>query len=233
MPLLSLLSVIAATAIYRRVFFPVNRLYAGARAFASCNANDTVSSRRLLCVFSYSAHALESVSLNIAAIAAGQWTLENIHMALGNSAPGAQKLTLTIEQARLPKPFDDLSLMSIRCAVFTWQNSELSCQQGRAEVRSKRWQSPSANFSFYSAGNNSRFKLTDVRLAGGTINIDGEQQGEQWTLQVNAKAVDVAAVQKLLPQTLFGLQAPDVKEGKISFVLKASLSQSVLSNTLH
>ena len=46
---------------------------------------------------------------------------------------------------------------------------------------------------------------------------------------MNAKAVDVAAVQKLLPQTLFGMQVPDVKEGKISFVLKASLSQSVLT----
>ncbi len=184
----------------------------------------------LIIFFSYSAYALESASLNIAAIAAGRWTLENIHIALGSSAPGAQKLTLTIEQARLPKPFDDLSLINIRCAVFTWQNSELSCQQGRAEVRSKRWQSPSANFSFYSAGNNSRFKLTDLRLAGGTINIDGEQQGEQWALQMNAKAVHVAAVQKLLPQTLFGLQAPDVKEGKISFALKVSLSQSVLTN---
>lgn len=225
---MSSLSVIAATAIYRRASFPVNRYYAGADAFAPA----TVMIRLLpaLIVFiSHSAYALDSALLNIAAIAAGQWKLENIHIALSDSATGPQKLSLTIEQARLPKPFDDLSLINIRCSVFTWQDSEVSCQQGRAQVRSKRWQSPSANFSFYSAEKKSRFKLADLRLAGGTIRIEGEQRGEQWALQVNAKAVDVAAVQKLLPQTALGLPVPDVKEGNISFALKAAISHSVLT----
>jgi len=184
----------------------------------------------LIVFFSYNAHALDSAALNIAAITAGSWTLENIRIALGNAAQDKQKLTLTIDKARLPKPFEDLSLLNIRCPVFTWRNSELSCQQGRAELRSKRWRSPSVDFSFYSAGNDSHFKLTDFRLAGGIININGEQRGKQSTLRVNAKAVDAAAVRTLLQQTAFGLQLPEVKAGKIGFALQASLSQSVLTS---
>lgn len=166
-------------------------------------------------------HALDSASLNIGTIAGTQWKLEGINIALTDLAQTPQKLALTIDKLSLPEPFNDLTLVNIRCTAFTWQNKELLCKQGRAKIHSKRWQSPTANFSFHVTEKRSSFKLTDLHLAGGTVAIDGEERGEQWRLQINAKAVDGKLIQQLLPQDRFKL-----KGGKISLKLNASGSHA-------
>jgi len=167
------------------------------------------------------ANALESVSLNVGTIAGTQWTLEGINVALTELTQNPQKLTLTIAKLSLPEPFNDLNLVNIRCTAFTWQNKELLCEQGRAQMRSKRWQSPAANFSFHVTEKRSSFKLTDLRLAGGTVAVEGKEQGEQWQLQINAKAVDGKLIQQLFPQDRFKLKA-----GKIDVKLTASGSHA-------
>ncbi len=163
------------------------------------------------------AHALENVSLDVGSLAGEQWQLEGISIALTDLGKSPQKLTLTIARLSLPKPFDDLSLVNIRCTAFTWKNKELLCQQGTATMRSKRWRSPTAYFSFQVTEEYSSFKLSELHLAGGTIAIEGEVRGERWQLRVNAKAVDGPSLQQLLPQELFTLQA-----GKIDLKLAAS-----------
>jgi len=163
------------------------------------------------------ANALNSVSLNVGTIAGSQWKLEGVNIALTDLSQNPQKLALTIAKLSLPKPFNDLNLVNIRCTAFTWQNKELMCEQGRAEMRSKQWQSPTANFSFHVTEKRSSFKLTDLHLAGGIIAIDGEEQGELWQLQIDAKAVDGKSIQQLLPQDRFKL-----KGGKINVKLNAS-----------
>ncbi|MDI1279085.1 C4-dicarboxylate ABC transporter [Methylobacter sp.] len=163
------------------------------------------------------AHALNSVSLNVGTIAGSQWKLEGVTIALTDLSQNPQKLALTIAKLSLPKPFNDLNLVNIRCTAFTWQNKEMVCEQGRAEMRSKHWQSPTANFSFHVTEKRSSFKLTALHLAGGIIAIDGEEQGELWQLQIDAKAVDGKSIQQLLPQDRFKL-----KGGKINVKLNAS-----------
>lgn len=167
------------------------------------------------------AHALDSVSLDVGTIVGAQWKLEGIRIALTDLSKNPQKLALTIEKLSLPKPFNDLSLVNIRCTAFTWQNKELLCDQGRAEIRSNRWQSPTANFSFHITEKRSTFKLDDFRLAGGTFTVDGEEQGDQWQLQVDAKKVDAKLIQQLLSQEHFKLKA-----GKIDTKLNASGSHT-------
>ncbi|MDP1773055.1 MAG: C4-dicarboxylate ABC transporter [Methylobacter sp.] len=167
------------------------------------------------------ANALDSVSLNVGTIAGSQWTLEGINIALTDLSQNPQKLALTIAKLSLPKPFDDLNLVNIRCMSFTWQNKELLCEQGRAQIHSKRWQSPTANFSFHVTEKRSSFKLTDLHLAGGTVAVDGEERGEQWQLQIDAKAVDGKLIQQLLPQERFKLKA-----GKIDVKLNVSGSHA-------
>jgi hypothetical protein len=156
------------------------------------------------------AHALNSVSLNVGTLSGSQWQLEGIAIALADLTQNPQKLTLTIAKLSLPKPFDDLSLVNIRCMSFTWRNKELLCEQGRAQVHSKRWQSPTANFSFHVTEKHSSFKLTDLHLADGTVAVDGEERGEQWRLQIDAKAVDGKSIQQLLPQERFKLKAGEI-----------------------
>jgi hypothetical protein len=156
------------------------------------------------------ANALDSVSLNIGTLARNQWQLEDVNIALTDLSQNPQQLALTIAKLSLSKPFNDLNLVNIRCTAFTWQNRELLCKQGRAEVRSKRWQSPAADFSFHVTEKRSSFKLTDLRLAGGTVAVDGEEQGKQWRLQIDAKAVDGKLLQQLLPQDYFKLKAGNI-----------------------
>lgn len=167
------------------------------------------------------AHALDSVSLNVGTLTGSQWQLEGINIALTDLSQNPQKLALTIARLSLPKPFNDLNLANIRCTAFTWQNKELLCEQGRAQMRSKQWQSPSANFSFHVTEKRSSFKLTDLHLAGGTVAVDGEERGDQWQLQIDAKAVDGKLIQQLLPQEYFKLKA-----GKIDAKLNASGSHA-------
>lgn len=169
--------------------------------------------------------ALDSVSLNIGTLAGAQWKLEDVNIVLTDLQQNPQKLALTIAKLSLPKPFDDFNLVNIRCTAFTWQNKELLCEQGRAEMRSKRWQSPTANFSFHVTEKRSSFKLTDLYLAGGIIAVDGEEQGDQWQLQINAKAVDGKLIQQLLPQERFKLKA-----GKINIKLNASGSHALVKD---
>ncbi|MCK9396209.1 MAG: YdbH domain-containing protein [Methylobacter sp.] len=167
------------------------------------------------------ANALDSVSLNVGTIAGNQWKLGGINIALTGLPQNPQKLALTIDRLSLPKPFNDLNLVNIRCTSFTWKNKELLCEQGRADMHSKRWQSPAANFSFHVTEKRSSFKFTDLHLAGGTVEVGGEERGELWQLQIDAKAVDGKLIQQLLPQERFKL-----KTGKIDIKLNASGSHA-------
>ncbi|MFU8788361.1 MAG: C4-dicarboxylate ABC transporter, partial [Methylobacter sp.] len=165
----------------------------------------------------YSAHALDSLSLNVGNMAGVQWQLQGVNIGLTDLMQSPQQLALTIAKLSLAKPFDDLNLIAIRCTDFTWQNQALNCKQGRATVRSKRWQSPSTDFSFQVTPQRSSFTLSDLRLAGGRIKITGEEQGERWQLRVNAKTVDVRLLQQLWPLPGF-----ELKTGNIDVTVQAS-----------
>ncbi|MDD1642803.1 MAG: YdbH domain-containing protein [Methylococcaceae bacterium] len=174
---------------------------------------------------SFTATALDGVSLDIGAIESGNWKLQGIQIVLTDLANNPQKLTLTINKLSLPLPFNDLNLINIHCSSFTWQNNELLCTQGRAHVRSKRWQSPAANFSFHIREKHSTLKLTDLQLADGTVSIDAEERGKQWQVQINAKAVDSALIHKLFQPAIF-----ELKGGRISFKLNASGSHALIED---
>lgn len=171
------------------------------------------------------AHALEGLSLDIAAIEAKNWQLQGIRIVLTGLAKSPQQLALTIDSLTLAQPFDDLSLVNIRCSDFAWHDQALICKQGRAQLKSKQWQSPSANFSFHIQENKTRFLLTDVRLAGARFNIEGEETGEQWQLRIDAEAVNEKLVQKLLPPALFELKAAN-----LGFRLNASGSGDLIKD---
>ncbi|MDD1636171.1 MAG: C4-dicarboxylate ABC transporter, partial [Methylococcaceae bacterium] len=175
-------------------------------------------------LISSTATALDAVSLDVGTIESSGWKLQGIHITLSDLADNTQKLTLTINKLNLPKPFDDLNLVNIHCSSFTWQNKELLCTQGRAQMRSQRWQSPAANFSFHIREQHSSLKLTDLQLADGSLSVDAEERGNQWQIRINAKAVKASVIQKLLQQpALF-----ELKDGRINFELTASGSHSLM-----
>jgi hypothetical protein len=180
----------------------------------------------ILVLESFTATALDDVALNLGTVDSGGWKLQGIRLALTGIANDPQKLTLTIDKLSLPLPFDDLNLLNVHCSSFTWQNKELLCMQGRATMRSKRWHSPAANFSFHIGEQHSSLKLTGLQLADGRISIAAEERGNQWRIELNAKAVNAAVIQKLLPiPALF-----EVKDGRIDVKLNASGSHALIEN---
>lgn len=180
----------------------------------------------VLVFINYPANALDDLSLAVGTIETGSWKIQGIKIALSDLANNPQKLTLTIKKLSLPKPFDDLNLANIHCASFTWQNKELLCTQGRAAVRSKRWQSPTANFSFHIRDQQSSLKLTGLQLVDGRATIDVEERGNQWQIQINAKGVNATAVQKQWPNPpLF-----EVKDGLLDFKLNASGTHTIIES---
>ena len=219
------------TGIYRQGFSRLNGVgYVGAALAATIAAKAAptqIMIRFILAVFlfftSFTATALNGVSLDIGTIESSNWTLQGIQIALTDLASNPQKLTLTITKLSLPKPFNDLNLVNIHCSFFTWQNQELLCKDGRAQVHSKRWQSPDTRFSFHIREKHSTLHLTDLQLAGGTLSIDAEEQDNQWQIQVDAKAVDGALIQQLFQPTIF-----ELKKGRINFKLNASGHHEVI-----
>ncbi|MDD5321959.1 MAG: C4-dicarboxylate ABC transporter [Methylococcales bacterium] len=180
----------------------------------------------VLVLLSPVATALDAVFLDVGTIETRGWKLQGIHIALTDLTQKQQKLTLTIDKLSLPLPFDDLNLINIHCSSFTWQNKELLCTQGRAKMRSKRWQSPAANFSFHIREMQSSLKLTDLQLADGTVAIEAEERGKQWEVKINAKEVKAAVIQKLLQQPVLF----ELKDGRINFKLYASGSHAQIED---
>ncbi|WP_262963954.1 C4-dicarboxylate ABC transporter [Methylobacter psychrophilus] len=177
----------------------------------------------VLFLFSATAAALDNTSFTIGSMEAGSWKLQGIHVALTDLSKNPQKLTVTIKQLRLPKPFDDLNLVNIQCSAFSWQANELLCTKGRAKLISKQWQSPTANFSFHIKDKHSTLTLTRLQLAGGSISVNAEEQDSQWKIRINAKGVDAELLQKLFKPVPFTL-----KSGRVNLQLSASGHHSLI-----
>lgn len=169
------------------------------------------------------ANALDAVSVNIGALKARDWQLQGIHIALTDLGKSPQQLALTIDKLSLPKPFDDLSLVNIRCTSFTWQNEAMDCEQGRAEIRSRQWQSPSADLSFHIKENHSTFKLANLHWAGGRFTVEGEEIGLQWRLKIRARRADV----KLL-RAMIRLPPVELQGGRVSLWLNVTGSHDTV-----
>lgn len=137
--------------------------------------------------------AFAPLSLQIQTITTANWHIDGIQLSFNE----ARQLQLTIRQIRLPKPFDELTLVNIRCAKFSWQGQTITCTQGRASVHSARWQSPSAQFFVAIHPQHSRISLSHLRLAGGDVALTLNAQGPQWRLSLSATGLDTVLMQKL------------------------------------
>lgn len=183
--------------------------------------------RRLLVVILVgivpSVYAFDAILLDIDALATQGWSLQGATIALTELDKNQQQLALTVKTVVLPKPFNDLSLVNLRCTSFTWTAKQMSCNQGRATLRSTHWQSPSANFSFQIDQKRSTFKLTELSLAGTKLAVQGLVDGDGWQLHIKAKQVDVAVLNQLFPQQFVALTA-----GKIGLNMNVSGIREIL-----
>jgi hypothetical protein len=171
----------------------------------------------LILLFSTASAAIDDVSLDIGALNAQGWKLENIRLVLEGIPNPRQQLALTIGKLTLPKPLDDLQLADIRCTAFKWNDHQTVCEQGRARIDSKRWRSPKAAFSFRLGEKSSSATVTGLRLFGGILNAEMTEQAMHWQVRLTGEKLDGMLLQKQL-----GFRPVEIKNGELDFELLAS-----------
>jgi hypothetical protein len=168
-------------------------------------------------LFSASSAATDNIALDVGALSAQGWKLENVRLALESLQNPTQQLALTIGKLALPPPFDDLQLADIRCTAFRWDADHTVCAQGRARIGSKRWHSPKAGFSFRLGEKSNRATLTGLRLFGGLLNAEITEQAMRWQVKLTAAGLDGRLLQKQA-----GVKPVEIKNGELGFELLAS-----------
>lgn len=152
----------------------------------------------LLAFISPSSYALDAVSLKLAQLEMQNWTLQGVEIGLNSLSEPSQSLNLSIKKLNLPKPFNDLELVDIRCQQFVWGDNKIHCQQGKASIHSKRFESPRFNFSFLISETHTQFKINQLKLLKGNFNLQADAKFNQWTAQLNGKKVQLKLLQQLL-----------------------------------
>ncbi len=143
-------------------------------------------------------YALESVTLKLEKLSFQKWKLQGIKVSLGAINNQSQQFGLSIKKLSLPKPFQDLNLVDIRCQQFIWNNTKIYCQQGKASIQSKRFSSPRLNFSFLISEAKTQFTINQFKLLSGVLNLQANLKKDQWTIQLKGKKIALKLVQQLL-----------------------------------
>ncbi|MDQ7091662.1 MAG: DUF748 domain-containing protein [Methylococcales bacterium] len=170
----------------------------------------------LLIVFiTPTAYALDSITLKLEQLTLQKWQLNGVEIKLKALKKQKQQLVLSIKKMRLPKPFDDLKLVDIRCQQFTWGNNAIHCQQGKASLKSKRFRSPQFNFSFLISEPKAEFTLSQLKLLGGRFDLHATAKLDKWDVSLQAKKVALNLLQPFLSSHL------KLSKGSVSFNLKA------------
>lgn len=165
------------------------------------------------------ARAIDGVSLNIEGLKALGWKIADAKIDISGLSAEQQTMTLTIGSLTLPKPFDDLRQVRIRCSQFGWQNDGLWCKQGRIEMYSNRWRALSGQMSFGVKNNDVTFALTGVSVGRAQLAIEGEDRNGKWQIRMKAQGLDAAASQERL---WFAPANVAVDQGRIDLEIQAT-----------
>lgn len=170
-----------------------------------------------LMLLSPACRALDQVSLAVGSLTGEQWQLENARLTLNQFAGPSQQLVLTIDKIKLPQAFGDLNLVNIACTEFSWAEAELNCRKGTVQLKSERWESPPAVFSFRITHDAGEFKLEQAGFAGGNLTLSAQAHGSAWEARVNGKHINAKGLKKLLDS-----KALELNQGKLDVALSAA-----------
>jgi len=145
-----------------------------------------------------SVYALESVTVKLEQLSFQKWNLQGIEVSFDNINNQSQQFGLSIKKLSLPKPFNDFNLVDIRCQQFVWNDIKIHCQQGKASIQSKRFNSPRLNFSFLISKAKTQFTINQFKLLSGILNLQANLKKDQWTMQLKGKKITLKLVQQLL-----------------------------------
>jgi hypothetical protein len=166
--------------------------------------------------------AVEAVALSVKQITTQGWQLQDVAIGLSHLEKTPQ-LQLSIQKLLFPKPFNDLKLLNVQCQQFYWGNNEIHCQQGKAQLQSKTFNSPRFNFTFHITQKQSQFQIQQLKLFEGLFDLQGSEQANQWQLSLNGKQIGLKVLHDLLFPKL------KLSSGKLTLTAKAQGNQQGLS----
>ncbi len=156
--------------------------------------------------------------------------MSDVSLTLLDLEKQSQQLALSIKKLSLPKPFSDLRFFDVQCPVFSWQDNEIICQKGRAKLKSKYIKPSYFSFSFSVTDKKSQFKITNVKVAKGTLSISATEKGLNWSISVKSKNLQLKKVQQILADFVdIGDVVDEIAQGRVNMDIKAYGKRNQLS----
>ncbi len=171
--------------------------------------------------------ALDQLSFNLGSIVAEKWHLKKISFSFSGILEDTQQFSLNIQSLDLPEPLDTVKLVNIHCSEVKFKGDGLECKKGFADVQSGWLNSPRIPFSFYLSKTYSHLNLDRIKIAGGTVTLDANYNGERWQTKLQAINLNLRVVQKILKLGLF-----EPIEGKVGVTINAKGKGNNLANVV-
>lgn len=128
------------------------------------------------------------------------WRLQNVSMVVNNIQDQTTAMILQADRLELPKPFDKLRLVNVRCTDIELHPQQLQCRHGSVMLKMDGLALKAFNFSFFISTKQSQLIATDIAFAKGRLTLKATEQAGHWQLVVDANGLALADLQPLLNQ---------------------------------
>lgn len=170
-----------------------------------------------LCLVAQAVNAFDQLSFEIENIVSKDWQLNHVNLSLLDIDQQPQ-LVLSIKQLTLPQPFKDITFFDVRCLSFSWQENEILCHEGKANIKSTRFYSMPFDFSFAITDKQSHFNIKNLKFSQGILALNAEMEDDTWSLKLKSKNIQLKHLKPLLVDKLLD----DISSGSLDADMKAS-----------
>ena len=209
-------------AIFLQVYSQVKNKAGCANDRMSINQKRYTTAQAIYCfiflLLSQTLSALEGVSINVEQISSNDWQLNDVSFSLFDFHNQTQQLASSIKHIQLPEPFSEIKFLDIQCLSFIWQDQEIECQEGEATLKSEIFHSLPFVFSFSITQKQSRFAITNLKFAKGSLSLNAKQEGDSWFLAIKSQGVRLKTILSLLPDSEMPIE--DINSGHINADIK-------------
>lgn len=179
-----------------------------------------------ICLFiSPVSSALTQMNLAVKAIKGATWRLQNASVGVSNIGNQTPMLVLQADRLELPKPFDKLHLINVRCVDIEWQPQQLHCRNGSVLLKMDGLALKPFKFNFSITAKQSSLTVANLSFAKGRLSLKAIEQAGQWQLAIDANKIALADLQSLIQQPAF-----KVKNGSVTAQLKLAGKQVAVGN---
>jgi len=175
-----------------------------------------------LLLFGSPVWAINNIQFQVETLDAQNWQLAGVALTLSELDSTPIKFSLSAKKLTLPAPLDALQFFAIQCQSFIWQEKNIRCKQGYAQLKSRLFGKQAFRFTLQIKNKRAVFKLSHLKIFGGNIKLTLQEKRGYWTAKLQAKKINLQKIQKFL-----ALKTIDSVSGKgtVSAQLSGSMSQ--------